>query len=458
MNGQVVDTDIVVVGAGGCGLTAALVAAGLGKRVLLLERAAEVGGSTAMSAGIFVAAGSRLQLANGETGTAEELAGDINRLNKGQSNTEVTMALCRASGPLMDWLENQGVPLEHMPAYRYPGMSRAWMLSSPQRHGAEMTGALLERVRKQPDIDLRLRTTVTNLTTTAGSINGLEAKTESSSGTAGGENILVRAGSIILAAAGFGANPEFVERYIPELAGAPYYGTPYATGDAIDWGRSLGAAVDHMGAYQSHSSIAHPKKMLVTTYLINHGAIQVNQQGNRFGDETDAYASHGLAVQAQPGRTVVELFDDQILQQTLTDYPRFKECLEAGIVHRAYSLAEVAQQFDLPEKNLAATVDKYNQAGLTGHDEFGRTRFNRPLTRPYYGIRVTSALVQTLGGLRIDARARVLRPDGTPLPGLYAGGGTAAGVAGDRVEGYLAGTGLLAAFGLGWIAGREATR
>jgi len=458
MNGQVVDTDIVVVGAGGCGLTAALVAAGLGKRVLLLERAAEVGGSTAMSAGIFVAAGSRLQLANGETGTAEELAGDINRLNKGQSNTEVTMALCRASGPLMDWLENQGVPLEHMPAYRYPGMSRAWMLSSPQRHGAEMTGALLERVRKQPDIDLRLWTTVTNLTTTAGSINGLEAKTESSSGTASGENILVCAGSIILAAAGFGANPEFVERYIPELAGAPYYGTPYATGDAIDWGRSLGAAVDHMGAYQSHSSIAHQKKMLVTTYLINHGAIQVNQQGNRFGDESDAYASHGLAVQTQPGRTVVELFDDQILQQTLTDYPRLKECLEAGIVHRAYSLAEVAQQFDLPEKNLAATVDKYNQAGPTGHDEFGRTRFNRPLTRPYYGIRVTSALVQTLGGLRIDARARVLRPDGTPLPGLYAGGGTAAGVAGDRVEGYLAWTGLLAAFGLGWIAGREATR
>ncbi|HSG18957.1 MAG TPA: FAD-dependent oxidoreductase, partial [Anaerolineae bacterium] len=165
MNQQVVETDIAVVGAGGCGLTASLVAAGLGKRVLLLERADEVGGSTAMSAGIFVAAGSQLQLANGESGTAEELAADILRLNDGQSDAGVTMALCRASGPLMDWLVAKGVPLEHMPVYRYPGMSRAWMLSPPQRHGLVITDVLLRKVREQPNIDLRLRTRVTGLTT-----------------------------------------------------------------------------------------------------------------------------------------------------------------------------------------------------------------------------------------------------------------------------------------------------
>ena len=93
-----------------------------------------------------------------------------------------------------------------------------------------------------------------------------------------------------------------------------------------------------------------------------------------------------------------------------------------------------------------------------GRDAYGRTRFDKPLVAPFHGIRVTSALVQTLGGLRVDPQARVLRADGTPLPGLYAGGGAAAGLAGDRVEGYLAGTGLLAAFGLGWIAGRDAAR
>ncbi len=442
MNQQVVETDIAVVGAGGCGLTASLVAAGLGKRVLLLERADEVGGSTAMSAGIFVAAGSQLQLANGESGTAEELAADILRLNDGQSDAGVTMALCRASGPLMDWLVAKGVPLEHMPVYRYPGMSRSWMLSPPQRHGLVITEALLRQVRAQPNIDLRLRTRVTGLTTAGGAINGLSATNEMT-----GETFTARALAVILAASGFGANSELVRRYIPELGGASYFGAPYANGDAIEWGGSLGVAIDHMGAYQSHSSIAHPRMMLVTTYLINHGAIQVNQQGRRFGDETDTYAGHALAVQAQPGRSVIEIFDDRILQKTMRDYPRFDECLEAGLVYRAESLAELARHFELPEDNLAVTVEEYNHAVQAGRDAYGRTRFDKPLAAPFHGVRVTSALVQTLGGLRVDTRARVLQVDGTPLPGLYAGGGTAAGLAGDRVEGYLAGTGKLAAFG-----------
>ncbi|NCF65785.1 MAG: FAD-dependent oxidoreductase [Chloroflexi bacterium] len=449
---KMVETDIAIVGAGGCGLTAALVATEQGKRVLLLERNSAVGGSTAMSAGIFVAAGSRLQRENGETGTPEELAADILRLNGRQSDASLTKTLCFASGPLMDWLVDQGVPLEHMPDYKYPGMSRSWIHSPPQRDGLVMTNVLLRAVKRQPAIDLHLQTRVAGLTSTAEMVTGLTATRPD------GESISVRAQSVILAASGFGANPSMVAHYIPEFAGAQYYGAQYATGDAIQWGQSMGAATDHMGAYQSHSSIAYPKKMLVTTYLINHGAIQVNQHGRRFGDETDSYAGHALAVQAQPNHVVVELFDEYILNETLENYPRFTECLSAGIVERSETLAELAQKFNLDGDNLARTVSSYNTAVLTGKDDFGRSRFGEPLSSPFYGISVTSALVQTLGGLRVDARARVKRLDETPIPGLYAGGGSASGMAGERPQGYLAGTGLLSAFGLGWIAGHDAAR
>lgn len=452
MTTQILNTDIAIVGAGGCGLTAALVAAEHGKRVLLLERDASVGGSTAMSAGIFVAAGSQLQQAYDEVGSPEELAADIFRLNGRQGDVAVTLALCRVSGPLMDWLVDLGVPLEHMPTYMYPGMSRSWIISPPQRHGSAITETLLNAIQQKPAVDLRLRTTVTGLTLDGGSVAGLKAM------TAEGKPLTVSAQSVILAADGFGANPEMVSRYIPDMANAAYYGAPYATGEAIGWGQALGAAVDHMGTYQSHSSIAYPKMMLVTTYLINHGAIQVNQDGRRFGDETDSYAGHAITVQRQPGRTVVEVFDEGILNRTLANYPRFSECLEAGIVHKAGTLVDLARHFEIKADNLAHTVEKYQAALKAGRDEFGRTRFGAPLSPPFYGVRVTSALVQTLGGLRVDARARVLRTNGTPLPGLYAGGGTAAGLAGDRPEGYLAGTGLLAAFGLGWIAGRDAAQ
>lgn len=450
MSESTIDTDVAIVGAGGCGLTAALTVAEYGQRALLFEQGDHVGGSTAISAGIFVAAGSSLQQANGESGTPEELAADIFRLNGHQSDAAVTLALCQASGPLMDWLMAQGAPLEHMPGYKYPGMSRAWIHSTPQRHGSELTRALHDAIQKNPAIDLRLQTTATGLALNGERVSGFQAQ------TAAGEKLTVRAHSVILAASGFGANPAMVARYIPELAEAAYYGAPHVTGEAIQWGQALGAAVDHMSAYQSHSSIAYPRMMLVTTYLINHGAIQVNQGGRRFGDETDTYAGHALAVQRQPGQTVVEVFDEGILQQTLANYPRFSECLEAGLVYRAETLPELAQHFDLDGRNLAATVDQYQVAIQKGRDEFGRIQFGEPLSPPFYGIRVTSALVQTLGGLRIDALARVLHPDGRPLPGLYAGGGTAAGLAGDRTEGYLAGTGLLAAFGLGRIAGQHA--
>lgn len=415
-----------------------------------MERDHAAGGSTAMSAGFFVAAESRLQHANGESGTAGELAEDIFRLNGRGSDPAVTNALCRISGPLMDWLVDMGVPLEHLPDYRYPGMSRAWLHSPPQRHGSAIIETLVDAAGRSPSIDVRLGTAVTGLNTSDGVVNGLAALMPA------GQTVTVRAGSVILAASGFGANPEAAGRYIPELAGAPYYGGRYATGEAIEWARALGAATDNMTAYQSHSSIAHPKMMLVTTYLINHGAIQVNANGHRFGDETDSYAGHAVAVQRQPGSVVVELFDERILKETLANYPRFEDCLEAGIVHRAESLHELARRFGLEAENLAATVARYNGAAPGERDEFGRLRSGPPLVAPLYGIRVTSALVQTLGGLRVDERARVLRADGTVLPGLYAGGGTASGIAGDRPEGYLAGTGLLAAFGLGWIAGRDA--
>jgi len=429
MSERVIDTEIAVVGAGGCGLTAALIAARQGKRVLLLERDAIVGGSTAMSAGLFVAAGSRLQQANGETGSPEELAADIQRLNDHQSDAAVTLALCRVSGALMDWLVAGGVPLEHMSSYRYQGMSQAWIHGPPQRDGAVMTRALLDAVQGRPAIDLRLRRAVTGLTSSDGTVTGLTAISPE------GERLIVRAESVILAASGFGANAAWVARAIPEMAGAAYYGAPYATGEAIEWGQALGAATGDMQAYQPHSSIAHPKMMLVTTYLINCGAIQVNQHGRRFGDETDAYAGHALAVQRQPGRVVIEVFDERILRQTLANYPRFDECLAAGIVQRADTLEELAGQFELEEQALVATVQSYNAASSAGRDEFGRSRFGGPLSAPFYGIRVTSALVQTLGGLRVDERARVQRRDGSHISGLYAGGGSAIGLAGDRPEG-----------------------
>lgn len=444
------ETDIAIVGAGGCGLVAALAAAERGARVLLLEKMADPGGSTEMSAGLFVAAGSRFQQANDEPGTPEELVADIFRKNGYSSDEAVTLAMCRISGPLTDWLADHGVEMEHLAGYRYPGMCRSWLHAPPERHGSVIIQKLLAAIKKSPNIDLRLNTPIEGLEVVAGSITGVRATTP------GGERFSISAQSVILAANGFGANPEMVTQYIPAIAGALYFGTPGATGEAIRWGLNLGAAADFMTAFQPHSSVAHPEKILVTAYLINSGAIQINQQGCRFGDETRAYDRQALAIQAQPGHVAYEIFDERIYRLAEANYQRFNECVEAGIIYRAKTLFQLAGHFDLDADNLYKTVAAYNTASTQGQDEFKRQTSGAGLESPYYGIRVTSALIQTLGGLRVDSQARVLYPDGTPVPNLYAGGGTAAGFAGDSPEGYLAGMGLLAALGLGYIAGQTA--
>ena len=177
MTESIMSKDIAIVGAGGCGMTAAIVAAELGQRVILLERDNKPGGSTAMSASLIVAADSRLQQAHGEKGTPDELADDILRLNDDKSDRAVTQTLCRISGLLIDWLLDRGVPIEHIPSYRYAGMSHDWLHGSPQRDGNEMTSAMIDVIRHRPEIDLYLSTAATGFISEGGLVTGITAKT-----------------------------------------------------------------------------------------------------------------------------------------------------------------------------------------------------------------------------------------------------------------------------------------
>ncbi len=443
----ILTTDIVVVGAGGCGLIAALVAAEHGKRVVLLEKENRAGGNTAMSAGLVLAAGSRLQRDGGETGTGEELAADIWQANGATSDREVTLTLVRESGATMDWMLDHGVPLEWMGGYRYPGHSKFWLHATRERHGEPIVRALVTAIERESKIDLRLNTPATKLLTDdAGNVIGVAA----------GEQLQIHARQVILAADGFGANRAMVERFIPSFTQAIYYGAPGCTGDAIHWGMQIGAATRFMDSFQPHSSIAFPERIFVTTYIVNNGGVQVNQLGKRFSDETRGYAEHALAVQQQPGRVVFEIFDQRIRRAAEAGYARFYECADAGVIRSADTIPQLAMQLNVDPAPLEETLARYNAAIKTGKDEFGRTSFGEPLSPPYYAIAVTSALFHTQGGLVVDSRARVLRPDGSVIPNLHAGGGTAAGFAGNGYGGYLGGIGLLAAFALGKIAGEDA--
>jgi len=439
---------VLIIGAGACGLTAALAAHDAGAEVLVLERDTSPTGSTAMSSGMIPAAGTALQAARGVVDSAERMAADIQAKAHGQNDPAFVAAICTASGPTVDWLVAQHqVALGLVEGFLYLGHSRARMHAPASRSGADLIAGLLQAARAV-DIDIVTDALVTTLYADAdGSVRGVEFQWPDGSQERAGCSALV------LACSGFGGNADLVARYIPEIAGALYHGHSGNRGDALRWGEALGAATAQLGAYQGHGSVAAGHGILITWALMVEGGFQVNAKGERFSNEHLGYSEQAMQVLAQPGGVAWSIYDAR-LHAMAQDFEDYRDAVAAGAIRQAESIEALAEACGLPAANLAATL-RATSGGQP--DPWGRDFSAKPgLVAPFFAVKVVGALFHTQGGLRVDAQARVLRPDGAALPNLFAGGGAAAGISGEGRDGYLSGNGLLSAVVLGAKAGRAA--
>ena len=267
----------------------------------------------------------------------------------------------------------------------------------------------------------------------------------------------VRAKKVILACNGFAGNEEMVAQYCTEMVNALYFGGEGNTGEGILWGMELGAATAFMDAFQAHASVATPHGILITYALIMEGGFQVNNLGERFGNESSGYSEHALEVLNQPGAVAWDIYDRRLHLLGLS-FDDYRQALEAGAIKQGEDIEALASELQLPADKLAQTLTEYHHyAAGEGNDPFGRSDC-RHLEPPFYGVKVTGALFHTQGGLVVDEDGRVLRDDGKPITNLYAGGGVAAGLSGHGPGGYFSGNGLLTALGYGMLAGRHASR
>lgn len=443
---------VLVIGSGACGLTAALAAHDAGAEVLVLERDPSPSGSTAMSSGMIPAAGTALQQARGVEDTPALMAADIQAKAHGENDPAMVAAVCAASGPIIDWLvQTHHVPLTLVEGFLYPGHSRARMHAPVSRSGADLIGGLLAAA-SAAGIDIVCDATVTTLFADLdGRVRGVELVRPD------GRTERIGCNALVLACSGFGGNTDLVMRYIPELAGAQYYGHTGNRGDALLWGEQLGASVSHLGAYQGHGSLATPHAILITWALMMEGGFQVNASGERFSCEHDGYSEQAMRVIAQPGGVAWNIYDARLHKLGL-DFEDYRDAIGNGAIRTAESIAGLATECGLPPQTLAATLAETQAlASGMGADRFGRDFTTRPaLGAPYFAVKVTGALFHTQGGLAIDEDAHVLRADGARLPNLFAGGGAACGLSGRGRDGYLSGNGLLTAVVFGAKAGRSA--
>jgi len=439
-------TGLLVVGAGACGLAAAIAAHDAGIEVAIVEKLDRPGGNSSLSTGSIPGAGSRYQRDAGIEDSPDRMVADLLAVAGHHDAEPLTRLMAEQSAPLVEWLiDDLGARMRLITEYRHVGHSVPRLHAPSSRRGQDLVDDLLRFVADR-GIPLAVGNPVEDLLVEDGAVVGARI---------GGEDVTAR--KLLLATNGFAGDRDMVRRWCPEIAAADYFGALGSTGEAVRWGERVGAALGNMAAYQGYAAVAYPQGSLLSWTTLEKGGILVGPDGRRFGNEDAGYSGYAPVVMGQ-GEFAWAVYDRRIHDVAMLE-EEYAEMAEMGGVRWAETPEAVAQAAGIDPAGLAATVAAYNSAARDeAADAFGRRNFNlAPLQGELGIVKVKPGLFHTQGGLMVDENARVLRPDGSPVPNLFAGGGAAAGISGrSGAGGYASGNGLLTALGLGRLAGLRA--
>lgn len=465
-----VDADVVVVGAGGAGMTAAITAAGEGKSVVILESQSMVGGNSVRATGGMNAAKTVYQDENefGESAgvektlkTAAEKYADNETITalaktvseqwaayqanptgyfdsvelmeldtmiggKGINDPELVETLCANSADAIDWLDEHGITLHNVSSFGGASVKRIHRPVNAEGKtvsvGSYMIPLLQENCEKA-GVKMMLDTTATEILTDAnGAAVGVKAT------GASGETVTVNAKAVVLASGGFGANLDMVVKYKPELKGFMTTNAPGIQGQGIEMAQAIGAATVDMDQIQIHPTVEANTAALITEGLRGDGAILINEEGQRFIDEVGTRDVVSAAEIAQTGS-----YSWLVVDQAMVD----ASSVIQGYIKKGYTVTgetyeELGKAMGVDEAAFAETMEKWNGYVEAKNDpDFGRTSFANPLnTAPYYAVKVTAGVHHTMGGLKINANTEVLNEKGEVIPGLFAAGEVTGGVHG----------------------------
>lgn len=444
---------VAIIGAGACGLVAALAAQEAGATATIYERDTSPRGSTALSSGFIPAANTRWQAEKGIDDTPDRLSADIMEKNKSEADLLIVDTVCRAAGPALEWLaDRHGIPFELLDSFLYPGHSRHRMHATPGKTGADLMQYLLAAAgRAEIEIETGARTKALFLD--GETIAGIRIDRPG--------DVLddIKCGALVLACNGYGGNPELVRRHTPEIAEAVYIGHEGNQGDALRWGAALGADLLDLDAYQAHGAVTQGRNIMITWALMTEGGILLNAEGRRFSNEHEGVSEQAVRVLAQPGGAAWCVLDERLHALGMT-FEKYRGAFEGGEIVKADTATALAGVTGLPEGVLFETLNQVSEFARGGaSDPLGRDFTAKPpLEPPYRAVKVTGALFHSQGGLAIATDGRVLGRGGAAFSNLFAGGGAARGISGSGPGGYLPGNGLLTAVTLGRICGASAAK
>ncbi len=440
--------DVVIIGAGGAGLSAAVEAADNGAKVIVLEKQGIIGGNTNYSTGGINASETSVQRGLGINDTNQLFYDDTMKGGHGLNFPNLVKSLVEHSAGTIDWLISLGADLSDVGLMGGSSVKRTHRPKGGAAIGSHLMKVLKEASAKR-NIDIRTSNKVTGLIADNGKVTGVTVEQKD------GTTYTVKAKATIIATGGFGANIEMVTSYQPKLKGFSTLNHKGATGDAFAWVTKLGSDLIQMEQIQIHPTAEATNHILITEAVRGNGAILVNQQGARFINEMDTRDVVSAAILAQEGAKAYLIFD-QGVRKSLASIETYAN---QGLLKTGNTIDELARSISCPSSALQATLSKYNEYQTTGTDkDFGRsaTQMTAAITTPpFYAVAVTPAIHHTMGGLHVDEGMHVLRADGSAIQGLYAAGEVTGGVHGGN---RLGGNGVADIVVNGKIAGKNASQ
>ncbi len=421
------DCDIVIIGAGGAGMTAAINATQAGKKVILLEKMPYAGGNTTKATGGMNAAETHYQAEQDIEDSVEQFVEDTMKGGHDMNDRDLVTIMAENSASAIDWLDSIGAPL---PKVSFSGGATNKRIHAPE-DGSGVGAFLVTRFLNKIDelgIEVMYNTTATKLMTLDGKVTGVMAEGPDAYYT-------INAKAVILATGGFGNNQSMIVHYRDDLLGTVTTSAPGVTGDGIVMAEAVGADLVDINQIQLHPTVEQATSMLITESVRGDGAILVNQEGKRFINELLTRDVVSAGELEQTGSYAYIIFD-QNLRDGLKAVEKY---VSTGITVQADTIEGLAEQLGIDPAALADTLQKWNQYVADKNDpDFGRdTGMDADLSKaPYYAIKIAPGIHHTMGGVKINTEAQVIDTEGSPIPGLFAAGEVCGGVhGGNRIGG-----------------------